>query len=248
MTPVSLVREVEAVAYRCWPAAEMEIYDGWQLRYANGFSRRGNSVYPAESSTLDHETKLEWCREWYKKRNLGLVVRQTPASESGLDDILDARGFAAEGRTRVMVADLEPARTGTADIAEQPDALWWRTMADLWGIGADRAEAWRGIVDRISQPSGFGLVIRNRIPVAAGLAVVDGEWLGLFEIIVAGGLRRQGVGQGLTRLLMEWGSERGARCAFLQVVATNTPALSMYESLGFATAYSYWYRREPTTT
>ncbi len=38
MTDLGLVREIEAAAYRAWPAREMIEYDGWQLRFADGFS------------------------------------------------------------------------------------------------------------------------------------------------------------------------------------------------------------------
>ena len=36
--------------------------------------------------------------------------------------------------------------------------------------------------------------------------------------------------------------EAGATSAYLQVRAQNTPALRLYESMGFKTAYGYHYR------
>ena len=41
---------------------------------------------------------------------------------------------------------------------------------------------------------------------------------------------------------MAWGAERGARDAYLQVVASNAPAVRLYEQLGFADVYRYHYR------
>ncbi len=245
MTTKRLIREVESAAYRSWPAGEVVDYDGWQLRYSDGFSRRGNSVYPAAESTILHEEKLGWCQDWYRQRGLDLVVRQTPASEPGLDQVLADRGFALEGRTNVMIAEIG-AVPAEHEVTAAPDKAWWQTMADLWGIGSDRAPGWSAIVERIDLPAGFALVAVDGTPIAAGLAVVDAALLGLFEIIVAPAQRRQGVGIALARSLMAWGRNEGATKAYLQVVEENTPAIAMYEGTGFRHEYTYWYRRAPS--
>ena len=46
----------------------------------------------------------------------------------------------------------------------------------------------------------------------------------------------------LVQALLHWGAEAGATSAYLQVRAQNTPALRLYESMGFKTAYGYHYR------
>lgn len=243
---LDLIREVEASAYRCWPAAEVLEYDGWQLRYADGFSRRANSVYPAERSTLDLGLKLEFCRRWYADRGLDLVVRQNPATEPGLDDVLRDHGFSQEGGTFVMVAAVD-GDSGIIPIAVEPSEEWWNTMTDLWGWGSEAVDGWEGIIRRIYAPAGFALAYNDDgATVAAGLGVVDDRWLGLFEIIVAEGHRRRGVGADLSRSLLAWGWQLGARNGFLQVVEENSAAISVYESLGFISAYRYWYRRAPS--
>lgn len=246
MSRVELVEQVESAAYRSWPARELEEYDGWQLRYADGFSRRGNSVYPARASTLAYHEKLEWCGDWYRQRGLDLVVRQTPASEHGLDTVLADLGFALEGRTHVMIADVAAMPTDAdADLADEPSKDWWAAMADLWAIGRARSPGWRGIVERIDLPAGYSLIEVDGVAIAAGLAVVDADLLGLFEIIVAPSHRRRGLGRSVTHSLMAWGRTRGATGVYLQVVEENAAAIAMYEYLGFRQAYTYWYRRAP---
>jgi len=244
MHSTSLIREIESAAYAAWPAAEVVEYDGWELRYAHGFSRRGNSVYPSEPSTMDRGLKLEWCSAWYADRGVGLVVRQNPATEPGLDRQLETLGYTCEGLTNVMVADLEPSES-VYPVFEEAPPDWWTAQRALWGIAPNQVDAWRGIVDRIPSPVGFGLVVEDGEPIAAGVAAISGTWLGVFEVVVAPKHRKRGVGRGLTMSLMNWGANRAASKSFLQVVADNEAAIGLYESLGFDFAYPYWYRRAP---
>jgi ribosomal protein S18 acetylase RimI-like enzyme len=73
------------------------------------------------------------------------------------------------------------------------------------------------------------------------LAVRDGPLLGLFDLGVEPALRGRGHGRRLLDGLLRWGIERGARCAYLQVLATN-PAIRLYERTGFREVYRYGYR------
>ena len=41
--------------------------------------------------------------------------------------------------------------------------------------------------------------------------------------------------------LLEWGAERGATTAYLQVLGHNAPALALYEAMGFTTHHAYAY-------
>lgn len=244
MDTADLIASIEASAYRSWPAREIVEYDRWQLRYADGFSRRGNSVYPIGPSSVELARKVQWCRDWYAEKGLDLVVRQTPATEDGLDERLEALGFAAEGRTNVLVAELAEGEI-SVPIADAVTEEWSATAAALWNIGPDQKTAWAAIVDRIDRPAGFALMESQRGVDAVGIGVVDGEWLGLFEIIVAEMSRRRGMGERVTRSLMEWGRQLGATRSYLQVVADNTPATGLYRKLGFRPRYRYWYRRLP---
>ena len=235
----ALAREIEPASYRSWKARECVVHDGWELRYADGFSRRGNSVFPAAISTQPIVEKLEWCRQWYSERDLDLVFRQTVTTEPGLDDELGHLGFTLEGRTNIMVGIAE-AGAADVEIFDAPTPEWWSTIASLWGFDLSNPHGWAAIINRIDRPAGFAVVDGR----AAGLAIVDDGWVGLFEIIVAPDERRSGLGSSMTRALVDWGRSNGADRSYLQVVAENSTAISFYETLGFEFAYDYWYRRD----
>ena len=55
--------------------------------------------------------------------------------------------------------------------------------------------------------------------------------------------RRQGLSRAMLSALLRWAEDGGARGACLQVLATNAPAIRLYEGLGFdRELYRYHYR------
>ncbi len=64
---------------------------------------------------------------------------------------------------------------------------------------------------------------------AGGLASLAGDWVGLRALEVAPSRRRRGLGLAVVGALLDWGAERGATTAYLQVLADNEPALGLYE-------------------
>jgi ribosomal protein S18 acetylase RimI-like enzyme len=57
--------------------------------------------------------------------------------------------------------------------------------------------------------------------------------------------RRRGLGTALMAALDEWAVDRGGDSCLLQVVATNAPALALYDRLGFTVHHRYHYRLGP---
>jgi ribosomal protein S18 acetylase RimI-like enzyme len=72
------------------------------------------------------------------------------------------------------------------------------------------------------------------------------DWVGFRGIEVAPEHRRQGLGVAVVAALLEWGAERGATTAYLQVLGDNAPAIALYERLGFTTHHSYRYLAPPS--
>lgn len=57
----NLIKELEEIAMNAFPAIQTELYDGWILRYSNGYTFRGNSVNPIYDSNKDIEYKIDEC-------------------------------------------------------------------------------------------------------------------------------------------------------------------------------------------
>jgi ribosomal protein S18 acetylase RimI-like enzyme len=71
----------------------------------------------------------------------------------------------------------------------------------------------------------------------------DSRWLGLSLIGVDEAFRRRGLAQRLMRSLAHWAETLGARDVYLQVERRNTPAVALYERMGFTVHHAYSSRR-----
>lgn len=80
---------------------------------------------------------------------------------------------------------------------------------------------------------------------AMGVAAYGHDWVGFRSIEVAPEQRRQGLGVAVMAALLEWGAERGATTAYLQVLGDNVAALALYQRLGFVTHHAYRYLAPP---
>src|SRR5438309_5854038 len=97
LVPVSLIRAVEERAANAWPAEVVQELDGWRLRYAEGVTRRANSVWPNRAGDRHSlEERLSLAEEFYHRRNQPTRFHICPAAQpSNLDAHLEALAFAA---------------------------------------------------------------------------------------------------------------------------------------------------------
>ena len=130
-------------------------------------------------------------------------------------------------------------------IAERPDETWTAGRLSVAGVDEDVADAWAAIIGRVPAPAAFATAWTERELTAAGFGVVSGSLLGIFEVIVKPARRRRGFARQLMEALFAWGRESGATRTYLQVVASNGPAVALYHEFGLAPRYEYRYLREP---
>ena len=67
---------------------------------------------------------------------------------------------------------------------------------------------------------------------ARGEAGIDGDWLGIHNLVVEPAHRRRGLARAVLRELLDRGAEQGATTVWLHVQTDNEPALALYDGLG----------------
>jgi N-acetylglutamate synthase len=242
-----LARRIERGHAETWPAIETWDYDGWQLRFARGYTRRANSITPLERGTRPLETKIAACEAAYEARHIAPVFRLPSTADIGeIDGTLERRGCAKADKTSIRVMGLGdplPPRGDEINVARRLTGEWLNHQAAWNGLDADRRAAFAAIAGGIRRPVAFALLWSGSTAVAAGLAVRQDELLCLHSIITAPEQRGRGFGGAVTRGLLRWGQTHGSTLAWLQVVKRNASALGLYKALGFSREiYRYHYR------
>jgi ribosomal protein S18 acetylase RimI-like enzyme len=241
-----MIRTIEELSMNAWPALRSLACDGWVLRFSDGYTRRANSVHPLYPSSCGLDAKIAEAERLYQEQGLPAIFRLTAQSQPpGLEAALVARGYETEAETSVRVADLGPMRSVAAVDVESAwgnAAEWREAFHGMSKVAPEHRVTHERILASIALPSGFVSVRQGGRIVGCGLGVVQDGWIGVFDVIVDGGARRQGHGERLMRGLMSWGQRMGADKAYLQVMRSNVAALRLYEGLGFHGAHSYWYR------
>ena len=251
----SFCRQLEQLSINAWPALETVRLDGWVLRFAEGFTRRANSVSPLAPPERSLDELLDYCEAAYVDRTLPPTFKATPASEPpGLIEALVARGYRKDFGALVQTCSIpEPAQLPSYAVEGTVAALDTLTPAWLTAVEAVGAVS-RGDVPILARmlgllelPACFVMIEDGDGYSAVGLGVREGEYLGLFDICVAARQRGRGLGTAVVSRILQWGLSGGATTAYLQVVMDNTPALRLYQRFGFITQYEYWYMSLPAS-
>lgn len=209
--------EAQLRALALWPGLETRPLGEWLLRHSPGTTaRRANSVLAmGPSGVADDYARV---LEFYAGRTGRPIAAVLP--DSAEDELFRSRGWVAESHDADTVFQL----AGVAQVrralrasrpARPPEEPELEEDGDLVSVRfGDRAR---------------------------GVAAYDRDWVGFRGIEVAPEHRRRGLGLAVMGALLEWGAERGATTAYLQVLGDNAPALALYERLGFSIHHAYRY-------
>ena len=222
--------------------------DGWLVRFCPGKAKRARCINALASGHLAVPDKLRQAAAVYRQAGLPLVVRITPFSQpAGLDDTLAAHGLQRFDDTVVMAAsfdqlDLSAALPAHLTLERTDHLTYAHTVGTLRGSPADQQSAHAERMATSPVPY-LGWLLRQGTEVlACGQTAQEGTFVGLYDVFTAPAARNRGLSRSLCAALLRAAAAQGARTAYLQVDAVNTPARAVYRRLGFADVYSYHYR------
>lgn len=238
---ITLTRGLEERLVNVWPAVTTLMMEGWVVRFANGYSGRANSasaLVPGSTVNLQFLTHIE---ALYRAEGLKPQFRISPLASDGVEAFLLAHGYRVKDDAQSMTVAL--ATTQEHDprvhVASAPDDAW------LNGISARQEESKRSpahllaIVSRVKLPYACATLRENGTDLGFAYSAIDRGFAEIGLVMVDEKVRGKGLGRAIMTSLMRWAAMQGATRAFLQVDTNNTPALKLYESLGFRRAYRY---------
>lgn len=251
-----LPQRIEEASLNSWPALQQILFDGWILRFAEGYTKRANSVNPLYASSMDLDEKVLACEELYRQKGLPPIFRLVSFSAlSNLDLLLESSGYSKVAPTLVMHLDLQSWSVPLDPVVELHEERlddWLGLFCRFQGSPLAKHDTHRAILQAIPSNCLFASLAHSDQIVACGLGVLEHDLLGLFDLVTDPPQRRKGYGTRLVAALLRWAQEKGATRAYLQVVKANKPARCLYTRLGFQEIYHYWYRvadtQEPQST
>jgi ribosomal protein S18 acetylase RimI-like enzyme len=242
----SLRARLEEAALNATAVGAQVLYDGWLVRFERSPVKRVRSVNVLGLSTRPLDERLAYCSSLYARHGLPMVLRITSIGpDFSLDAELESRGYTFTDETRVMCTPLAPRPRvgGDLQFLAVDAGRFAAAVGDMRGSLPEHVAGHRkrleGLAVDISPVLAVDAAGRS---VAAGLAVRDGDLLGLFDIVTAPGQRRKGYAGALVEHLLAEGASGGAATAYLQVEPENSAARALYGRYGFKDCYAYWYR------
>ena len=236
------ILQLEELAFAGWPALETRDSDGWRLRFSGGYTKRANSISAlSPDARIDPETvaRLEAA---YTERGLTPVWRLSPLAPADFADKMPR--YRAIECSLMQVCPLSDRFVADPVVAihPQPTPAWIQAFAAYSPVPPEHQDTMRRMLAAIAAPAGFAFVEEAGQPLAMAIGAVQGDHMGLFDVLVMPRARRRGLARKVTESLYAWAWRRGVRHAYLQVVATNEAAMPLYAAQGFRTAYAYEYR------
>ena len=98
----------EELSLNAWPSLQTQFYDGWVLRYTNGYSytSRANSVNLLYPSTLVIYEKITECERRYFSQGVPAIFKITDGVDIKFDKLLEEQGYEIANPTYLMTLDL----------------------------------------------------------------------------------------------------------------------------------------------
>jgi N-acetylglutamate synthase len=250
---------IEQLAASAWPAAIVQLVDGWLLRHTPAVARRrSNSALPppaaAEATAAQRAHILDLAERFYARHNQATVVQVSPAElHDALDSELAMRGYRRQAPTFVLTAPIDRVLGGqgatsvAVTVAETASPRWQAAWAAVEGR-ADATATGQLVLSRIGPPAGYVTATGDGDigVLAVGMLVVERGWAGVFCMATRPQVRRRGIATAVLRCGARWAASRGARQLYLQVEENNLAAVQLYTRLGFQPSHHYHYRVAPS--
>jgi len=241
-------RRIEELSMNAWPSMQTHLYDGWVLRFSEGYTKRANSINPLYPSTIALEEKIAVCESLYEDKNLPATFKLIGTEQqAALESELIGMGYGKLDETAVMTASLHSFR------GEVSSSLIHETVfTDAWEDGFIACNAINPVYETVLRKMlgsipGKKIIVSKSVDgaiIACGFGVIEREYVGIFDIVVDKAYRGKGIGKEVVQSILGRAKEEGAETAYLQVLKGNLVAENLYGVLGFEESYRYWYRKK----
>jgi GNAT superfamily N-acetyltransferase len=231
--PLSMrIRELESAAATTWPADITDECGKWLLRASKNNLLPQNSALPTGARPfgepgMEIEEAVHKVDAFYRINALPPAITVSLPAYSKLDEYLESIGWVVAAEYNFMVIDTSDLPTlprhqpVTIEISQEPTDAWFSIQGQELGNNLRQ------------YPANYLTILIDGQSVASGRIAFNGGWGVITHLFVTGENRRQGFGRSIMHALADTAREQGCNKLALQVDSSDSPALSLFQSLGF---------------
>lgn len=230
-------------------------YDGWILKFSEGYTGRANSVSLLYPSSIPIVDKVAFCENMYKKQGLPCQFKLTEV-DTELNEFLEKRSYKVVTPSDLMVRDLacpvEPDKDNSSpDNDSKIEYIFYKSPEEWFPVffkiheinNAHDQDVYKRMIAKVLVDTIYCTLIYDGKPAACSSVAIENGYMLLQNVVVSSEHRGKGFGKKVCAALLAKAREAGAHHSYLQVVQTNTVAVNLYKKLGFEKLYSYWYMK-----
>lgn len=122
-----MICHIEELSLNAWPSLQTVVYDGWLVRFSNGYTtcELGNPIY---GSTKHLDYKIRYCEDIFYARNLKPIFKiMECVYPETLDATLENRGYTAIDHVSLQLLSLSQLKEPsihTVKVDEQLNGHW----------------------------------------------------------------------------------------------------------------------------
>lgn len=228
---------MERAHVHAWPALRSAVVEGWLWRGSGGGSQRANSVSTIDFTGNDLDAAIAAVEARYQAS--GAVSRYQTFDETSPAELVPAlllRGYRQANPTTTMfkrceVSGTKPGSTADIETTSRASPEWYSVY--LGEITENRRLINSQIIEHVPPPCRFFACRRDGRIIATALCVVSFGCAVIECVTTRTDARRQGAAREVLGALEAWATEQAVDWIGLQVAADNTPAIRLYEQLGY---------------
>lgn len=248
MTGKEQVKIIEDLSLNAWPSHQLQVYDSWLLRFSYFYTHRTNCVEQIGASLLPLSEKLPYVEHMYREWGTPCIYKISPLLPPDFERALAARGYQTEHVTHNFLLPHVAAFRGDVGL---PAVETHPFIPDAWVEALFRLKGTTNIMHKQVVPSMYRAIPKETLSVCVrdsgrvvgtGLGIFDRDYVGVYAIHVHPAYRRRHLARAIVTAILTEAQKRGVSHAYLQVVEGNTPAIHLYNTLGFEYLYTDSFR------
>ena len=239
------IRDIELMLMRTWPALDEKIYDGWILRFSEGYTKRSNCINPLYESYFELEEKYEYCKKIYEEKKLPIVYKIIDTEVSiVVDEFLKNKGL--EKRDMVTVKEIELTNVNynlkNINVSWGFNKEWYDFYVKENKLNKQEENIFKELLQKNDKNNMYVYKLEENEIIAVAMGVVEKNKIGIFNVYVKDTYRKKGYATEILEGLLVEARKINVEKAYLQVMETNEKAIKLYKKMGFVPKYRTWYR------